>query len=220
MDYLWTDYKRDAFYFSDMMPAFPFEERTISITRKRGGEVVKVTGINFLVRFSKIFLPLFKNLTPENRCEVENIFYHFLAQLDRTCGKHKFSFVEELIGEEIAKNFYGDRAGDIFRQLDLNEQKKITRLLRLQEECEGRNLFFREAIQELFPSAKIYFYEDKEKFLLWLPQQENLKWKRILELLTILFLEISCKPPEIFWGNHFGIIDELETMRLDQITIF
>ena len=212
MDYLWTDYQRDAFYFSDTAPAFPFEER--------GGEVDKGVRINFLVRFSKIFLPLFKSLAPENRREVENIFYHFLAQLDRTCGKQKFSFVEELIGEEIAKNFYGDRAGDIFRQLDLNDQKKITQFLRLQEECGGLNLFFREAIMEFFPGAKIYFYEDEEKFLLWLPQQENLKRKRILELLTILFLEISCKPPEIFWENHFGIIDEPETMRLDQITIF
>lgn len=208
MNYLWTDYRRDAFYFSDTEPAFPFEERG------NGG------GINFLLRFCKIFFPLFKSFTPESRREVENIFYHFLAQLDRNCGKHKFSFVEELLEQELAKNFYGDRAGDIFRQLTSNEQRKIARLLRLQEECEGRNLFFREAVKEFFPDAKIYFYKDEEKFLLWLPQQENSKRKGILELLTILFLEISCKPPEIFWENHFGIIDAPETMRLNQVVIF
>lgn len=209
MDYLWTAYRRDAFYFSDTVPAFPFEER--------GGEG---NGINFLLRFSKIFFPLFKSLEPENRREVENIFYHFLAQLDRVCGKHKFSFVEELLEQELAKNFYGEHAGDIFRQLTSNEQRKIARLLRLQEECVGQNLFFREAIQEFFPGAKIYFYKDEKKFLLWLPQPENPKRKRLLELLTILFLEISCKPPEIFWKNHFGIIDEPETMLLNQIVIF
>lgn len=207
MEYLWTDYRRDATYISDVAPNFPFEER----------DGVK---INFLVRFGKIFLPLFKSLAPEDRREVENIFYHFLAQLDRTCGKHKFSFVEELLGEEIAKNFYGDRAGDIFRKLTSNEQRKIARLLRLQEACEGRRLFFREAIATFFPGAKIYFYEDEKKFLLWIPQQENSERKNIPELLTILFLEISCKPPEIFWGNHFGIIDAPETMRPDQITIY
>ena len=220
MDYLWTDYRRDAFYFSDTAPTFPFEERTVSVMQNHGGNVVESIGINFLPRLCKIFFPLFKNLGAEERRCIENIFYHFLAQLDRNCGKQKFSFVEELLKQELAKNFYGDRAGDIFRQLAPDEQRKVARLLRLQEECEGRKLFFREAIQEFFPGAKIYFYKDEGKFLLWFPQQESSKRKRILELLTILFLELSCKPPEIFWENHFGIIDKPETMLLNQTVLF
>lgn len=220
MDYLWTGYRRELFYFSDAAPAFPFEERTTFTKQERSGEFVESVGINFLLRFSEIFLPLFKNFTPENRREVENIFYHFLAQLDRNCGKHQFTFVEELLEEELAKNFYGSRAGEIFRQLDSSAKRKVARLLRLQEECEGRKLFFREAIQDFFAGAKSYFYEDEEKFLLYLPQAESPEGKKIIELSTILFLDISCRTPEIFWGNHFGIIGEPETMRLDQTIIF
>lgn len=220
MDYLWTDYRRELFYFSDTVPAFPFEERTTFTKQERGGQSVESVGINFLLRFGEIFLPLFKNFAPENRYEIENIFYHFLAQLDRNCGKHKFTFVEELLEQELAKNFYGDRAGEIFRQLDSSAKRKVARLLRLQEECEGRKLFFREAIQEFFAGAKIYFYEDEEKFLLYLPQAESSDGKKIIELSTILFLDISCRTPEIFWKNHFGIIGEPETMRLDQTIIF
>ena len=220
MDYLWTDYRRELFYFSDTAPAFPFEERTVFTKQDRGGNFVDSVGINFLLRFSEIFLPLFKSLTPDNRREVENIFYHFLAQLDRDCGKHKFTFVEELLGQELAKDFYGTRAGEIFRQFNSSAKRKVMRLLRLQEECEGRKLFFREAIQVFFAGAKIYFYEDEEKFLLYLPQEESADGKKIIELLTILFLDISCRTPEIFWGNHFGIIGEPETMRLDQTIIF
>lgn len=220
MDYLWTDYRRDFFYFSDTAPAFPFEERTAFTGQDRGNEFVESVGINFLLRFDEIFLPLFKNFTPENRREIENIFYHFLAQVDRNCGKHKFTFVEELLEQELAKNFYGERAGEIFRQLDSSAKRKIVRLIRLQEECEGRKLFFSEAIQEFFAGVKIYFYEDEEKFLLYLPQAESLYGKKIIELSTILFLDISCRTPEIFWENHFGIIGEPETMQLDRTIIF
>ena len=219
MKYLWTNYDSNSFYYSEDVPNCPWEELVKIIQSIE----VKKFEINPLIRFSEIFLPLFeefRSLSSDERHEIENILYHFLAQIDRHCGKHKFSFVNQIIAEELSKNFYGETAGEIFRQLEVHEQRKIADLLRRQEKCNGRKLFYTEAIKTFFPNAKIYFYEDEQKFLIYIPQKETKKAKLYLKLINILFLEVSCLPPEIFWNQHFGIVGEPETMLINQMIIY
>lgn len=223
MDFLWTNYDSDIFYISDELPPCPCEELGSQVSERRGEKIVSTAKINFMLRFSDIFLPLidfFDEQKISERREIENIFYHVLAQIDFLCGKHKFFFVEQIIYDELEKNFYGKRAGEIFRQLNVRDRKKFVKVLRKQEEFHGRELFFADAVKYIFSDSKLYFYEDEKKFFIYLPQEENETDKLILELLEILFLDISCLPPEIFWKNHFGIIDEPVTMLIDNISIY
>ena len=109
MKYLWTNYDSNSFYYSEDVPNCPWEELVKNIQSIEGKNVE----INPLIRFSEIFLPLFeefRNRSSDERHEIENILYHFLAQIDRHCGKHKFSFVNQIIIEELSKNFYGETA--------------------------------------------------------------------------------------------------------------
>ena len=209
MSYLWTDYSKKNFYVSDEMPPEPFSEVSNNPAK-----------INFLLRFGEIFLPLMDCENVDQRREIENIFYHFLAQIDFICGKFKFYFEDEIICHELENNFYGDRCGEIFRQLDKKTQKKIAKILRKQEKIDSRELFYFDAVKIIFPDAKLYFYADEQKIFIYLPQEENDCDKLTLEILQILFLDISCLSPEIFWKKHFGIIGKNKTMLLDEISLY
>lgn len=223
MRYLWTNYDEKNFYITDETPPLPFEEIAGEIIEKRGENFVETTKINALLRFEKIFLPLINFFNDDKisvRREIENIFYHFLAHIDFLCGKNKFTFTDEMIYDELEKNFYGNRAGEIFRQLNPREQNKIVNILRKHEEYEGRELFFFAAVKKFFPAAKIYFYEEEKKIFIFLPQKENDRDKIISELLQILFYDIFSPPPEFFWQHHFGIICEELTMRIDELSLY
>ena len=220
MRYLWTNYDAKKFYISDEMPPLPFEEVGSEISEKRGENFVETVKVNFLLRFGKIFFVLMDNKKISVRREIENIFYHFLAHVDFLCGKNKFSFVDEIIFNELEKNFYGDKAGELFQKLKPQDKNKIVKLLRKQEERDGRELFFFAAVKSFFYAAKFYFYEEENKFFIFLPQKENDADKIILELLQILFLDIFSPPPEIFWQRHFGIIHEEKTMLIDEIKLY
>lgn len=217
MNYLWTDYREDYTYFTDEAPAIPCEERgNLSNSSK-------TVLINPMPRLAMIFLPLFDAFETQDvavRHHLENVFCHFIAQLDRLCGKHDFSFLEKAVADEIKKGYYGERVSEIFQGLSVREQKIISRFLRIQEEKRGRISLYRPVIQSLFVGSRVYFYHDEKKLLVWLPYKESVGLQKKIELCNQLFLDVSCVEPEIFWSRHFGIIGVHATMRLDQTVIY
>lgn len=229
MAYLWSDYDRNATYCISEKPASPFEERLENIDEDA------VVRINPVCRFAGIFLPLlhyFETLNAENqelakvheaastRSKIENILLHVLAQIDRTSGIHDFTLEEDRLEKSILAGMYGEPAQKAFASLARADQLAILHLLRRQEEEKGRVSYFVQALQALFPGANYYYYEFEERFLICIPQEKSPEGENRLLLLQDLFLDLSCREPEIFWNSHFGIIGRNDTMQLDKMVIF
>ena len=166
-------------------------------------------------------LPITAKLNNDNeKSAVEKILTKILTYIEKDFETHKFSFVEKILEDELVADVYGNRAGEIFRLLSPYWRKKFVKILRRQEESQGREIFFTIAIQDFFPGTKIYFYDDEERFLLCLPYSQTESGDLILELAEILFMDFTCATPKVFWDEHFGIIGEPLTMRLDEMIVY
>lgn len=204
MKYIWSDYSAEKFYRAET------DARKISPYLELQGEI-----FNPWLRFSKIFSPLIEMQNPE----IENLLAHFLAQLDRKCGASVGAVQAEILGAEIETGACGESARRLYLNLTDAEKKIVAEILRRYENSGRRKIFFREAVQEFFPAAAIYFNQRDKKFLLYLPQPENSSDAGKISLLKILFLDATAEL-RIFWAKHFGIIGREKTMRLGNLALY
>ena len=144
---------------------------------------------------------------------VEKIFNDFRAEL-RTLP---INFYEQILRDELEGGYFGDAAKKIFATLDDAEQNLILRALKLQELSQGRKLMFRLAAQSLFPTARVYF--NAGKFLMYLPDAENDSTLQKIELLKILFMDVSNAEIDLYFEWHFGVLGTPQTMQLDKMIL-
>ncbi len=128
------------------------------------------------------------------------------------------NFVEEILRDEITNGCYGSEAKNFFCALTTDEQKKILRALRLQELSGGRELKFSLAARSLFPDAKIFFHAGK--FLIWLPEKKSDAALKKIELIKILFMDLSNAEFEIFFERSFGVFGSPATLQLDEMILY
>ena len=145
---------------------------------------------------------------------VEKIFNDFRAEL-KALPKN---FYEQILRDEIGRGYFGDAVKEIFSTLTEDEQNLILRALKLQELPEGRQLMFRLAAQSLFPTARIYF--NAGKFLMYLPDAKTDSTLRKIELLKILFMDVSNAEIDLYFERHFGIFGTPQTMHLDKMILY
>lgn len=143
--------------------------------------------------------------------EFEKNFYANLKKL-------QINIFEENLRDEILKDFYGVEVKEIFLILSPHEQNLILRVLRLQENSEGRRLQFMLAVQSLFPRAKVYF--NFGKCLMHLPEKKSDSALKKIELIKILFMDFSNADIELYFEKSFGVFDAPKTMRLDEIILY
>lgn len=224
MKYVWTNYVDENFYCTTVESSL--DEQTGHKPILRRGKTVRAMGINPMPRFAAIMAPLFEALPFDDdaattaRQEVENILYKFLAQVDFVGANTPISLITAYFHGELQNGNYGAVIQALFTSIPAPEQNIIARHLAWQELGAGRRLLFREAIEELFPGVRLYFYRDEERFAVWLPFAETEERVKILSLWEKLFLAASCREPRYFWQYHFGIIGRDETMHLDEIAIY
>ena len=128
------------------------------------------------------------------------------------------NFVEEILRDELEGGRYGSEAKNFFCALTTDEQKKILRALRLQELSGGRELKFSLAARKLFPDAKIFF--NAGKFLIWLPEKKSDAALKKIELIKILFMDLSNAEFEIFFERSFGVFGSPATLQLDEMILY
>ena len=139
----------------------------------------------------------------------EKIFKNFRAEL----ANLPINFYEQVLRDELEGGYFGDEVKKIFATLDDDEQNLILRALKIQELSKGRRLMFRLAAQSLFPTARIYFHEGK--FLMYLPQAETDSTLKKIELLKILFMDVSNAEIDLYFELPFGVFGTPQTMRLN-----
>lgn len=74
------------------------------------------------------------------------------------------------------------------------------------------------AAQSLFPTARIYFNEGK--FLMCLTDAKTDSALKKIELLKILFMDVSNAEIETYFEKTFGVFGTPQTMRLDEMILY
>lgn len=211
MKYIWQDYSSENNFYVETKPFSPYLEI--------GYVWEKNLGVNPIPRFQDIFSPLFKDVPTKNFKPLENCLLHYLAELDLNSGLHRVSIFEHLLDEEIRKNFFGERATQLYLSLTDNERRIFLIYLRRHEVAHGLKSFFFVAVQAFFPETQFYFHEWDKKILLCVPVEETAHNQNLMELLTFFLADMGVEY-EIFWNCHFGIIGDDETIRLDDFVIY
>lgn len=109
---------------------------------------------------------------------------------------------------------------DIFYTFEKTEQELVLfNILRLYRTGETLYLL-KDTMKRLFTNCTIYTKsEGTDEVLLYIGKEKNgIDEAKILFVQT-LFLPIGYKL-EVYWKNHFGIIDVEETMQIDRIALY
>lgn len=179
--------------------------------------------VNPLIRFSKIFEALCRLTHGEckggNVKAVVNMVLHYLALLDQKLGMNRNSFLDRLYFEDITAGRYGEKCKNFFEAIPYEKKRIIARNLRHYHQENERKSRFEECIMEIFPAARLYIYTPENKYLIYLPYEENDENTTLINLMVLLFLEVTLHW-EAFWQKHFGIIGRDQTMHLDQVVIY
>ena len=218
MDYLWRGYRPQTSYVLDA--AMKDSSPPLEISRRYGATVV----MNPLPRFVDIFRELLIRQDlwesqQEDLSALSHCLLHFLAQLDRLTGLSKELLEEDLLHEELERGCFGARIKNIYCGLSPEQRRLVVGFLRKQEMAQGRRLYFREALKAMFPQAHLYYYHTDDVFLIYLPQQENDDDRDCMDLLTMLFLDVSAQW-QVYWEHPFGIIGRRQTMRLNRMRLY
>ena len=218
MDYLWQNYSTDTSYILDTSMRESSPPLEISL---RSGDTVRV---NPMPRLGDVLCPrlvrrdLWENNSKE-MCALSHCLLHFLAQLDRCTGMSAELLVEDELHCQLVQGHFGEAIKSRYERLPIDRQQIIVGYLRQQEHSDGCRLYFREALKALFPEASIYFYKTDRIFLIDLPQAENDADAGCMEVLCLLFLDVTARW-QIYWKHPFGIIGRKPTMRMNYMRLY
>ncbi|WCN39723.1 iron-dependent peroxidase [Aneurinibacillus uraniidurans] len=179
--------------------------------------------INPYYRFYDIFRDLFdpnNNEHMELRQQIFDILIHFLADIDRMQGMNKQEYYSRFVIHDMETGMFGDSCREKSKLFSQAEKEVIAaNLLRLYETGEALHLF-KDTVRKLFKNSILYAnQEGKDELLLYIGQTETSAARDKLTLLETIFLPLPFHT-EVYWGNHFGIIDVEETMQIDSIALY
>ncbi|AWB43678.1 iron-dependent peroxidase [Paenibacillus sp. CAA11] len=179
--------------------------------------------VNPYYRFEDIFQQLFDlNLQEdaELRATLFDIVIHFLADLDMMQGMNKREYHIRFVIRDLLSGRFGERIAQQFGLFDKEEQDRIAdSLLSMYDTGESLHLL-KSLISRTFRSSTIYVNsEEKDEMLIYIGQKSSARAAERLELILDLFLPVRFRT-EIYWDAHFGILEQEETMLIDQIALY
>lgn len=203
---IWKYYRDDLAYMLDSRPRVPAWEDSPDDPRL----------INPLPRFSQIFPPIFAgNLDGRDRRELENVFLHFLALLDFSCGQDRRQIWLRILRAELETALWGENAASCFNSLDEAEKNDIANFL-YEMEFRGAQCLDR-ALREWFPGILPYCVVESGEIILCMPQNGDKANCARLNLLLELFAPMR-QVFHIYWQKAPCLMDEPEA-RLDSCLV-
>ncbi|OAB45494.1 iron-dependent peroxidase [Paenibacillus glacialis] len=179
--------------------------------------------VNPYYRFYDIFNGMFDINNTEDielRSTLFDILIHFLADIDLMQGMNKREYYIRFVLKDIRDGLLGKLVQEHISLFDREEQETIAaNVLRLYDTGEALHLL-RCMVSRIFQYSTIYANsEEKDELLLYIGQRENETAVKKLQLIMELFLPIRYRA-EVYWSDHFGIIDEDSTMIQDHIALY
>lgn len=185
--------------------------------------VDEVVEVNPYYRYYEIFKDLFP---PESDGEEElknplfDVVLHFLADIDLRQGMNKQEFYVQFFLKDIEAGSFGKDVKDKMTWFTKVEKEQIaTNMLKLYQTGDEIYLL-KDTMRKLFKGCVIYLKPDvKDELLIYVGQEKCEMIQSKVELIQEIFLPLRFQT-EIYWKQHFGIMDAEETMRMDQIALY
>ena len=180
--------------------------------------------INPYYRYFDIFMSLLDTKVEKHmelRKELFNIICHFLAQIELKKGMTKLDYYLDFIERDIAKGCFGlNFSKEFYTLFTREEREKLIYIIYYNYLNENNLENFCLAVQKIFINSIIYdFKENTNEIIIFISNKKNEMNLKKIEILEELFLPLGIKI-NLFWENHFGIIDNDDTMIIDNISIF
>lgn len=211
MAYIWENYTYENTYISGKKIC-PYIE--VMNNEKTFVEV------NPLLRFSELFELLHDDEIiqyVENIESLENVVFHYLAQLDRGKGLNNKQRLIEKIRKEIMDGYFGKSIKDIWTELKKEDQEMTVYLLSQKMILEKETIFI-EAMNKLFPLSSVCYEKDSKVYYVYIWVEDSVYNKKKFDLIKAVFWN-KCLEIKVVWKKHYGIIGIPETMNVDEIQI-
>lgn len=179
--------------------------------------------INPYYRFYAIFRDLF-DINNHEDMDLKNALFdivvHFLADIDRIQGMNKREYYIRFALRDIENGMFGSNVREKIDVFNSEEKEVIaSNVLRLYETGESVYLL-KDTMRKIFKHSVIYANcEEKDELLIYIGQKANKTAQAKLECIKEIFLPVRFHT-EVYWKEHFGIIDIKETMRIDSIALY
>lgn len=185
--------------------------------------VDEVVEVNPYYRYYEIFKALFP---PDSDGEetlkhpLFDLLIHFLADIDLMQGMNKQEFYVQFMLRDIEAGVFGKSVQEKMKRLPKAEQSQIAmNILRLYQT--GDELYLlKDTMRKLFKNCVLYLKSGvKDELLIYIGEEKSDMMQSKVALIQELFLPIRFQT-EIYWKQHFGIMDVEETMRMNQIVLY
>ncbi|TYQ16929.1 UNVERIFIED_CONTAM: hypothetical protein Cloal_3510 [Acetivibrio alkalicellulosi] len=179
--------------------------------------------VNPYYRFYEIFKNMFNVNDTENMEFKKYLFdvtMHFLTKIDTFEGMNKKEYYKRFILTDIDNEMFGGKLKEKLKLFSVNEQDVLAHnIIRLY--ITGEMLYlFKDTIRKIFKNSIVYVnYEAKDELLFYISHKKTTINEAKIELIKEVFLPIKFRT-EIYWNQHFGIIDVEETMEIDNLALY
>jgi len=211
MAYIWENYSADKTFVSGKNICPYIEVFSDSLNR---------TEVNPLIRFSELFELLHSDEIKEiikDTSVIDNVLYHYLAQLDKCKGLYYKQRIIESLGTEVVMGYFGESTRNLWEELSLDDKNTVLYLL-ADKLLHDNNCYFMEAINRLYIHSSLCYEEKTDIYYLYVGEMDTIYNKNKYELIKVLFWPINKKIVSV-WNIHYGIIGTADTMHINCIQI-
>lgn len=178
--------------------------------------------VNPFYRFFDIFSGVL-DINQKEYGKTKEIFvdavFHYLALTDLRMGMSRKDYYLRFLSEEFEGGLFGRSAKNAFETFSIHEKKYV--MLALMDVTSTRNYLeiFKSLFRKIYPDSMIYVGMDAaHELYIYVGREETQEEKRKVQFLLDTFLPIGVRT-EIFYAEHFGILDVEETMVLDTLLL-
>ena len=172
------------------------------------------------------FFDIFSEILDINQKEYEKtreIFvdtvFHYLALTDLRMGMSKKDYYLKFLAEELESGQFGSKAKAAMRLFSRYEKRYL--VLALMDVVASRNYLeiFKWLFQEIYINSMIYVSMDcANELYIYVGSAETQEERERVQFLLDTFLPIGMRT-EVFYLEHFGILDMEETMVIDKVLL-
>ncbi|MBO5030502.1 MAG: hypothetical protein J6D08_01245 [Lachnospiraceae bacterium] len=181
-----------------------------------------VVEVNPFYRFFDIFSGILdinqKEYEKTKKLFVDAVF-HYLALTDLRMGMSKKDYYFKFLTEELESGQFGRKAKAAMQLFSSYEKRYI--VLAMMDCASSRNYLeiFKWLFREIYKASIIYTGMDcANELYIYVGSAETQKEKERVQFLLDTFLPIGMRT-EVFYSEHFGVLDMEETMVLDKILL-
>ena len=178
--------------------------------------------VNPFYRFFDIFSGVL-DINQKEYGKTKEIFvdavFHYLALTDLRMGMSRKDYYFKFLVEELESGQFGRKAKAAIQLFSSYEKKYI--VLALMDVISSRNYreIFKWLFQEIYQDSIIYKSMDcANELYIYVGSAETQEERKRVQFLLDTFLPIGVRT-EVFYQEHFGILEVEETMILDKVLL-